>query len=58
MDKILVTVFADEGAAFDGLDALRDLHFKGDITLHSSTIIAKRAGAIAQAVALMRAEPT
>ena len=48
MDKILVTVFPDEGAAFDGLNALRDLHFKGDITLYSSTIIAKRADGTAQ----------
>jgi len=42
MNKILVTLFPDEELAYEGLNALRDLHVKGDITLYSSTVIAKR----------------
>jgi hypothetical protein len=33
MDKMLVAVFDSDTAAFDGLNALRDLHRDGDIAL-------------------------
>jgi uncharacterized membrane protein len=42
-DKILVSVFDTEQAAFEGLSALKDLHNEGDITLYASTVIAKDA---------------
>jgi uncharacterized membrane protein len=41
MNKMLVAVFDTEGAAFEGLSALKDLHRDGDITLYSSAVIAK-----------------
>jgi uncharacterized membrane protein len=41
MNKMLVAVFDTEGAAFEGLNALKDLHRGGDITLYSSAVIAK-----------------
>lgn len=41
MNKMLVAVFDTEGAAFEGLSALKDLHRGGDITLYSSAVIAK-----------------
>jgi uncharacterized membrane protein len=41
MNKMLVAVFDTETAAFEGLDALRDLHRDGDITLYSSAVIVK-----------------
>ncbi len=41
MNKMIVAVFEHEAAAFDGLSALKDLHRDGDITLYSSTVIAK-----------------
>jgi uncharacterized membrane protein len=40
-NKILVSVFDSERAAFEGLTALKDLHQEGDITLYASTVIAK-----------------
>jgi uncharacterized membrane protein len=42
-NKILVSVFDSERAAFEGLTALKDLHRGGDITLYASTVIAKDA---------------
>jgi uncharacterized membrane protein len=42
-NKILVSVFESERAAFEGLTALKDLHRDGDITLYASTVIAKDA---------------
>ena len=41
MNKMLVSVFEQEAAAFEGLSALKDLHRDGDITLYSSAVIAK-----------------
>jgi uncharacterized membrane protein len=41
MNKMLVAVFDTETAAFEGLDALRDLHRDGDITLYASAVIVK-----------------
>ena len=42
MEKVLVSVFDSEAAAFDGLTALKDLHRDGDITLYASLVIAKQ----------------
>lgn len=45
MNKMLIAVFDTETAAFQGLNALRDLHRDGDITLYASAVIVKdRAG--------------
>jgi uncharacterized membrane protein len=41
MNKVLVAVFDNEAAAFEGLSALRDLHRDGDITLYASAVVAK-----------------
>src|SRR3984893_19130073 len=41
MDKMLVAVFDNETAAFDGLSALRDLHRDGDITFYAWAVIVK-----------------
>ena len=41
MNKILVAVFDNEAAANGGLQALRTLHGKGDITLYASGMVAK-----------------
>lgn len=41
MDKILISTFGTEKAAFEGLSALKDLHQDGDITLYASSVIAK-----------------
>jgi uncharacterized membrane protein len=43
MNKMLVAVFSTERAASDGLSALKDLHYKGDITLYATAVIAKDA---------------
>jgi uncharacterized membrane protein len=43
MNKILVSTFDTETAAFEGLSALKDLHRDGDITLYASSVIAKDA---------------
>jgi uncharacterized membrane protein len=48
MNKVLVAVFDNEAAAFEGLSALRDLHRDGDVTLYASAVVAKdTAGKIA-----------
>lgn len=39
MNKMLVAVFDTETAAFEGLNALKDLHRDGDITLYASAVI-------------------
>jgi uncharacterized membrane protein len=41
MNKILISTFGTEEAAFEGLSALKDLHQDGDITLYASSVIAK-----------------
>lgn len=41
MNKMLVAVFDSETAAFEGLNALKDLHRNGDITLFSSAVIGR-----------------
>jgi uncharacterized membrane protein len=40
-NKILVSVFDSERTAFEGLEALNDLHRDGDITVYGSTVMAK-----------------
>lgn len=41
MNKIIVAVFDTETDAYKGVDALKDLHSKGDITLYSSAVLVK-----------------
>jgi len=41
MNKMLVAVFDNENKAFEGLNALNDLHEKGDITLYASAVVSK-----------------
>jgi uncharacterized membrane protein len=43
MNKILVSVFSNETAAYSGLAALRELHGQGDITLYDAEVIVKDA---------------
>lgn len=43
VNKILISVFDTEEAAFKGVSALKDLHRDGDITLYASAVIAKGA---------------
>jgi uncharacterized membrane protein len=43
MNRILVSTFDSERAAFEGLSALKELHRDGDITLYASSVIAKDA---------------
>jgi uncharacterized membrane protein len=58
MDKMLVAVFDNETAAFDGLSALRDLHRDGDITLYAWAVIVKdRTGKISVKQALEEGGP-
>ena len=44
MNKMLAAVFGTEVAAYEGLDALKDLHKDGDITLYATAVIAKDSG--------------
>lgn len=41
MNKMLITRFDSEALAYKGLDALRELHKKGDVTLYAAAVIAK-----------------
>lgn len=43
MDKMIVTVFESEEAAYEGSRALRNLHDNGDIVLYGMAVIAKDA---------------
>jgi len=43
MNKMLVTVFNTESAAFEGLRALKDLHREGDISLYAAAVLVKDA---------------
>jgi uncharacterized membrane protein len=43
VNKILISVFDTEQAAFEGVTALKDLHRDGDITMYASAVIAKDA---------------
>jgi uncharacterized membrane protein len=58
MDKMLVAVFDNQTAAFDGLSALRDLHRDGEITLYAWAVIVKdRTGKISVKQALEEGGP-
>jgi uncharacterized membrane protein len=41
MNKMLVAVFDSENKAFEGLNALKDLHINGDITLYATAVVSK-----------------
>jgi len=41
MNKMLVVVFNNQEDAFNGISALKDLHYDGSITLYSNVIISK-----------------
>lgn len=41
MNKMLIAVFDNEASAFEGLNALRELHRAGDITLYASAVVVK-----------------
>ena len=41
MNKMLVAVFSTEPAAYEGINALKELHKDGDITLYATAVIAK-----------------
>jgi len=41
MNKMLVAVFDSENKAFEGINALKDLHNKGDITLYATAVVSK-----------------
>jgi len=41
MNKMLVAVFDTEPAAYEGLNALKELHEDGDITLYATAILVK-----------------
>ena len=43
MNKVLVAVFDNESAAFEGQSALKELHAAGDITLYATAVIVKDA---------------
>jgi len=43
MNKIIVAVFDNETDAYKGVDALKELHDKGDISLYSSAVLVKDA---------------
>jgi uncharacterized membrane protein len=43
MNKMLVAVFDTEPAAYEGLQALKDLHAAGDITLYATAVLVKGA---------------
>jgi uncharacterized membrane protein len=46
MRKILVSVFDTERTAFEGLEALKDLHRDGDITVYATAVITKDANGV------------
>ena len=43
MDRMLVVVFDNEAEAYQGRSALRDLDRRGDVTVYSAAVLAKRA---------------
>jgi uncharacterized membrane protein len=43
MEKVITVVFNDEKQAYEGVQALRDLHRDGSITLYSDAVVAKDA---------------
>ena len=43
MNKMIVTVFNDESSAYKGVNALKQLHAEGSLTLYATAVIAKDA---------------
>ena len=43
MEKMIVTIFNTEAAAYDGVAALKALNDGGDITLYATAVLAKDA---------------
>lgn len=43
MEKMIVTIFNTEAAAYDGVSALKALNDGGDITLYATAVLAKDA---------------
>lgn len=43
MDRMLVVVFDNEGQAYEGRRALRDLDRQGDVAVYAAAVLAKRA---------------
>lgn len=41
MNKMIVVVFENESAAYEGLNAMKDLHREGSITLYSTAVLNK-----------------
>jgi uncharacterized membrane protein len=41
MNKMIVVVFENESSAYEGLNALKDLHMEGSITLYSTAVLSK-----------------
>jgi uncharacterized membrane protein len=41
MNKMIVVVFENESSAYEGLNALKDLHMEGSITLYSTAVLNK-----------------
>ena len=41
MDKMIVTVFADQHRAYDACNALKDMHAQGLITIYSIAVVAQ-----------------
>jgi uncharacterized membrane protein len=41
MDKMMVVVFPEETAAYEGLKALKELHARADITLYAAAVVVK-----------------
>ena len=57
MNKLLVAIFDTETAADAGLNALRNLHAAGDITLFATAVLARDAtGAVLSLIHI--SEPT
>lgn len=48
MNKLLVVVFDNEAAAVAGLQALRQLHASGDLTLYATGVVARDAQGVVQ----------
>ncbi len=46
MNKFLVAVFDSETAAFEGLNALEELHKQGDVTLYATAVMTKDAAGL------------
>ena len=43
MNKMIVTVFNDEASAYKGVNALKELHAEGSLTLYANAVIARDA---------------